>query len=93
MRVASDILSADPDFNGVYDRVFIPVAPAFGTPPVSAPSAAAAGGLEVRQEVLVRLHGDDAAALRRTCSNSETSSRRLSSLLIRRRTSVYILCA
>lgn len=41
-----------------------PVAPAFGTPPVSAPSAAAAGGLDVRHEVLVRLHGDDAAFLR-----------------------------
>jgi hypothetical protein len=64
MRVASCILSTDPNFNGVYDRVFIPVAPAFGTLPVSAPSAAAAGGLEVGQEVLVRLHGDDAPALR-----------------------------
>jgi hypothetical protein len=40
------------------------VNPAFGTPLVSAPSAAAAGGLEVRQEVLVWLHGDDAPALR-----------------------------
>ncbi|HXP28242.1 MAG TPA: hypothetical protein VN804_00680 [Solirubrobacteraceae bacterium] len=34
------------------------------TTSASAPSAAAAGGLEVRQEVLVRLHGDDLPFLR-----------------------------
>jgi hypothetical protein len=32
MRVASDILPTDPDFNGVYDMGLSPVAPAFVTP-------------------------------------------------------------
>ena len=41
-----------------------PVAPAFGTPLVSVPSAAAAGSLEVRREVVARLYGDYAPALR-----------------------------
>jgi hypothetical protein len=42
---------SSPDLNGVPSDAFIPVAPAFGTSPVLAPSAAAAVGLEVRHEV------------------------------------------
>lgn len=52
-----------PNLNGVPNDASTPVAPAFGTPPLPL-LRAAARRLEVGEEVVVRLHGDDPASAR-----------------------------